>query len=316
MKKSHGVVSLTEIDFAERSFPFSWGPGSDALADSLAAVGVLQPPLLTEGDNGFRIVCGRRRLEYLRERTDATSVLVTALVEDGAEAELFRLALWENRAIREFNLVETADIYLAAEKLFPAARLEGEIMPVLALPRRPRFIKRCRIIASFPEGLRALTAAGAVDGETVDLLGEWSPEACQALLELVAVSGLRRNKLREVVGRIDDLARRDGCAPTESLAAAVKVARVPEAEKVDGEVLRDYLKCALYPNLTKARRDFAARLEKLSWPARLQLEPPPDFEGGDYRLSFTFNGVREWREALQKLAALTGENVNEICRRP
>ncbi|HDS16838.1 MAG TPA: hypothetical protein ENN66_09595 [Proteobacteria bacterium] len=316
MKKSHGVISLAEIDFADRSFPFSWGPVPAVLAESITAVGVLQPPLLMEGKNGFRIVCGRRRLEYLRERTEATSVLVMAMADNCAEAELFRLALWDNRAIREFNLVETADIYLAAEKLFPAARLEGEIMPALALPRRPRFIKRCRIIASFPEGLRALTAAGAVDGETVDLLGEWSPEACQALLELVAVSGLRRNKLREVVGRIDDLSRRDGCAPTQPLAAAVKVAQVPETERVDGEVLRDYLKCALYPNLTQARRDFAARLEKLSWPARLQLEPPPDFEGGDYRLSFTFNGVREWQDALQKLTVLTGENVNEICRRP
>ncbi len=306
--------SLVDIDFEDRTFPFSYGLLPARLESSIANVGLLQPPLLVAGDQGFKIVCGRRRLEAVRKLTAGAEKISFYLVENRNFKELFRRALWENLALREFNLVETADIYVAALEIFAADEIEKEIMQALKLPVRPRFRQRCQAIVGFTRKLRDLLAVGSIDAETVDLLREWSTDERAALTDLIEETGLRRNKLREVVGRLDDLARRDEVSPREFLSAARK-AVLGEDGGLDVELLRGHLKALLYPHLTAAYREFAVLQEKLFWPADLRLEPPPDFEGGDYRLSFTFTDSKEWEKICGKLNAIALEDINELCRR-
>ena len=305
---------LSDIDFDDRTFPFSYGLLPARLETSITVAGLLQPPLLVAAANGFKIVCGRRRLEVIRKIADGSGKISVCLAENNSFQELFRRALWENLAIREFNPVETADIYTAAAKFFTVDEIEKEIMPALKLPLKPRFRMRCQAIAGFSRKLRDLLAAGSVDVETVDLIKGWSAEERTALVDLVAETGLRRNKLREVVSRLDDLACRDEVSPLAPLSAARKTA-LNEAGGLDVELLRSYLKVRLYPHLTAAHLEFAALQEKFSWPANLRLEPPPDFEGGEYRLSFTFTGSDEWGKICDKLASVAPEDIDELCHR-
>ncbi len=316
-----GNCLLADIDFADRTFPFSYGSLPVYLETSIAQVGLLQPPLLMAGDDGYKIVSGRRRLEVLRNKTtrktsDEPLEINLCLAENHSLQELFRRALWENLAIREFNLVEVADIYMAALELFVTKELEKEIMPALKLPRKMRFQQRCQAIAGFSRELRDLLAAGSVDGETVDLIREWSVDERAALIDLIGDSGLRRNKLREVVSRLDDLARRDQISPLEPLLAARKFALGEgRGDSVNVELLRSHLKAQLYPHLTAAQLDFASRQENFSWPSNFRLEPPPDFEGGDFRLSFTFTNSKEWEQSCEKLTSVALEDIDAICRR-
>ncbi len=305
---------LADIDFDDRTFPFSYGLLPASLEISVVKVGLLQPPLLLSGDKGLKIVCGRRRLEVLKRLTDGAEKISFYLVENSSAKELFRRALWENLAFREFNLVETADIYVAASQLFTADEIEREIMPALKLPLRPRFRLRCQAITEFPGKLRDLLALGIFDAETVDLVGEWSDDERSALTDLVKDAGLRRNKLREVVSRLDDLARRDKVSPLKFLSAARKAAFCEDGS-IAVELLRGHLKALLYPHLTAARQEFAINQEKFSWPANLRLDPPPDFEGGDYRLSFTFTDSREWEKICDKLNSVALEDIDELCQR-
>ncbi|MCD6533965.1 MAG: ParB-like nuclease domain-containing protein [Deltaproteobacteria bacterium] len=307
---------LADIDFADRTFPFSYGALPARLEKSIATAGLLQPPLLVAGKNGFRIVCGWRRLEVLRKLADESGEdeILVNLAKNISLQELFRRALWENLAIREFNLVETADIYCAALKIFTLDEVEKKIMPALKIPLRPRFRGRCQAISGFSQELRDLLAAGSVDAETVDLIKEWSADERSALIDLVTESGLRRNKLREVVGRLDDLARRDQISPFELL-ADVRQAALDEAGNIDVELLRRQLKARLYPQLTAAHLEFVARQEKFPWLKPFRLDPPPDFEGGDYRLNFTFTDSKEWEEICAQLNAVALEDIDELCRR-
>ncbi len=315
VKKCH----LSDIDFNDRTYPFSYGPLPVCLETSIAKVGLLQAPLLVVGDNGYKIICGRRRLEVLRNESIKKTVtesleFAVNVVENRSLQELFRRALWENLAIREFNLVEVADIYTTSLELFSLYEIEKEIMPALKLPLKPRYQQRCLAIVGFSRELRDLLAAGIVDGETVDLIKEWSVDERAALVKLVLESGLRRNKLREVVSRLDDLSRRDQVSPLEPLSAARKFA-LAEGDSVNVELLRTHLKSLLYPHLTAAQIEFASRQEGFSWPANLRLEPPPDFEGGKFRLSFTFTNSQEWRTTCDKLNAVELEDIDELCRR-
>ncbi|NPA25649.1 MAG: hypothetical protein GXO34_07480 [Deltaproteobacteria bacterium] len=309
---------LAEIDFDDRSYPFSCGPVPERLRKSVAAAGILQPPWLVPGDRGLVIVSGRRRLAVIRELSRSTAAFSEISYLDVADRdpeELFLEVCWENAGIREFNPVESADLFLAAESRSLEGRERKRLFSALGIPDRPRFHQRCRAIAGFPALLREMIAAGRVDGETIELLAAWSTDDLVALVDLAIDFNLRRNKLREVAGRLDDLACRDRI-PVSAVIAACRqaVADDPGGDQVS--TLRRCLKERLYPHLTSAWKNFIARREGLSLPAAIRLEPPPDFEGGDYRLSFSFDGARQWREIVGKLNALTSEEIDELCRRP
>ena len=89
----------------------------------------------------------------------------------------------------------------------------------------------------------------------------------------------------------------------------------PHPYGVDVELLRRQLKARLYPQLTAAHLEFVARQEKFPWLSRFHLEPPPDFEGGEFRFSFTFTSAKEWQETCAKLSAVDLEDIDELCRR-
>ena len=117
-----------------------------------------------------------------------------------------------------------------------------------------------------------------------------------------------------MINRLDDLARRDQVSHLEPLAAACVAVRDAEG-KIDIGTLRNQLKEMLYPHLTAARKNFAEKLEKLYLPADIRLEAPPDFEGGEYRLSFSFSDCRQWQGVCEKLNSIALEDIDEICSR-
>ncbi|MCK5680672.1 ParB/RepB/Spo0J family partition protein [bacterium] len=306
--------NLSEIDFADRSFPFSYGELPRRVVESVEQVGLLQPPLLLEAETGYRIVCGRRRLEALRESGANDEKIEILLAGENRVKELFRRALWGNLALRDFNLVETADLYVRALEIFNKNEMRDEIQPALKVPQRERFINRYLAIADFSKEFRDLLAAGTIDAESVDLIREWAPAEFEVLLELVNETGLRRNKLREVISRLDDLARRDRISPCVPLALACAEIRGDDG-KIEVASLRGQLKIQLYPHLTAVRRDFLNKLEKLSLPAHIQLDSPPDFEGGEFRLNFTFSDSKQWQNACARLNLVTLEDIDELCSR-
>ena len=80
--------------------------------------------------------------------------------------------------------------------------------------------------------------------------------------------------------------------------------------------IREYLFEQLWPNLTAARRAFAARREQLNLPPGIVIEPPPAFEGDRFRAAFTFTDSHEWSALCRKLGAIAPEAIDELCRRP
>lgn len=309
-----GSCRLSEINFKDRSYPFSFGATPQNLIESIKQVGLLQPPLLQAAATGYKIVCGRRRLEVLRQSGASDVEVKFWVAPEGQFKKLFHRALWENLAQREFNPVETADIYNRALEVFSKDELRCELRPALKIPDRERFHKRYQTIAGFSPELRELVAAGIIDPESVDLINEWGDTELAALMALIAETGLRRNKLREVINRLEDLARRDRVSPCEPLARAGVAVRDVEG-RIEISALRSQLQEQLYPHLTTARKNFAEKLEKLSLPADISLAAPPDFEGGEFRLSFSFSDRRQWQGACKKLNSIAGEDIDEICSR-
>ena len=56
-------VSIKSINVDDQLTNFSWGVPADSLQQSIEEVGVIHPVTLVPIGNGFRIVCGHRRVK-------------------------------------------------------------------------------------------------------------------------------------------------------------------------------------------------------------------------------------------------------------
>jgi hypothetical protein len=302
--------TLSEIDFLDRSFPFSYGSLPENLSTSIRHVGILTPPLLKTGPRGYVIVCGRRRLEAARKVFGKKLKINAFLVaEDEQTGRLFALAFWDNLAQRSFNLVEKADIFVCLEALFEKAEMRSEFLPALEIPAKNRFIERYRAISGLPESSRSLLAQGKMDGETVDLLKSWQPDEIEQLIDLLDGMSFNRNKLKEIVKLFDDLAGRDRETPAEIFSLIRE--HYPDCLE-SAAALRRQLDNWMFPFLSEAENRFQELCRSLQLAENLRLIPPPSFEGNAYTLQISFRNFNQWQVARDQVAAIEAEKIHEL----
>src|SRR5262245_32166375 len=85
--------------------PDSPGEELDALTASIAAHGVLQPIVLTESPEGYRLIAGERRL---RASMRAGRTTIPAVVRTADEQQQLELALVENLQRSDLNAMDEA----------------------------------------------------------------------------------------------------------------------------------------------------------------------------------------------------------------
>lgn len=309
------LISCTpaEIDFSDRSFPFSYGPPAENLLESVRQVGLLTPPVLQTGSRGYVIVCGRRRLEAVRENFGGKWAIHAFLVAEGeAKEEVFARALWDNYAHRSFNLVEKADIFVCLEALHGTQAIPNAFLQVVDIPPKARFFERYRAIHAFPESARYLLAQGKMDGETVDLLKSWQPEEIEQLINIIDGMSVNRNKLKGIVTLIVDLGGRDRKTPAEIF----NLIRVEHPDCLEsGAALHRQLDSWMFPFRSAAEKRFQELCRSLQLAENLRLHPPPSFEGNAYTLQITFRTINQWQAARDQVAAIDPEKIHELFSR-
>jgi ParB family chromosome partitioning protein len=211
------------------------------LAASIAAHGVLQPVLVTETLDGYRLVAGERRLRAARM---AGLERIPALVRQAGEQDLLELALVENLQRTDLNAMEAARAYRQLHDLFG---LTNEAIAANVGKARPTVANTLRLLDLDPEVQDAIEAGGIGEGHGRAMLG-LVPAVQRELLGLAIARGLS-------VRQVEGLARRlrEGGRP----ARATTAARPADAEI---ERVEDDLRRALGTKVRLARSRRGGRI--------------------------------------------------------
>ena len=236
-----GPVEIA-IDSIERN-PFQPRTAfeADALAElaaSIAAHGVLQPVVVTETVDGYRLVAGERRL---RAAQMAGLDRIPVVVRQADERDQLELALVENLQRADLNAMEAARAYRQLRDQFA---LTNEEIAEQVGKARPTIANTLRLLDLEPEVQAAIEAGRIGEGHGRALLG--LPATAQR--QLLALAVARSLSVRQV----EELARRlrDDATGTPHQGAT---ARQPDAE-IDR--VEDDLRRALGTKvrLTRSRR--------------------------------------------------------------
>ena len=303
-------VEIDGIDAENEEFRISEELDSKCLADSLRAVGQLNPVILLERGARLVVVCGFRRLAALR-RLGVCAVIARILTaEDCRVIHPLKLALYDNLAHRKLSSLEQARAAVKLHDIFDVTRerLIGEYLPLLGLPPRENALAACLALHAARPELKRLFAADALTLASMERLALLSEDEQKRFAGLMAVIRLSASLQKKTLDLLDDLAgmnREPFFAPLKlpEIQDFLGDAKLSPFQK--GEKLHEALYRLRNPRLRRAETDFAAQRKRLGIPGAIRVTPPPYFETTGLRVEFNAASPQKFRElaeALQKAA--------------
>ncbi len=216
-----------------------------ALAESIRAHGLLQPVLVTQTLDGYRLVAGERRLRAARL---AGLDRIPATVRQLAERDQLELALVENLQRADLGPIEEARAY---RQLIDEFGLTQEEVAGRVGRARSSVANTLRLLDLAPAVVASLEAGEISEGHG-RALGGLEPAGQEALLARVVSQGLSVRETEELVRRSREAA---GAATAATNGRHPEPARNPEWERVESD-----LRTALGTKVTLARNRRGGRI--------------------------------------------------------
>ncbi len=290
----------------------------DALGDSIEAIGVLHPVILNETADGYKIICGHRRVTIGQALGFAE---IPARITDSPLDAETRLALnlTENRSHRSYSDIEKGRII---HKLVGAGVSEGIIikkyMPILGLERSKKLFQGFSRVPGFATGLQVLLHEMNVPIRVFSGLSQWPADSLDTAFKLFASLRPGVNKWRELIELAEEIARIENKSPgdilgREEIQAIVAQTGMQGHEKYDRIV--QTLTPLRYPALHDLRVKIARALDQLSLGPRTKIRVHESFETEEVKIEITGRDPKSLIQEVERLAtAVKSKAMEELLR--
>jgi len=291
-------LSLESLHLRDTHYRITTSDEIDKLRNSIAALGVLNPPILRQKAGGYRIVAGFRRIDACR-LLGRRNIRARVLPTDIDDSTSVWLAIADNSLQRPLNLIETAR---ALNLLAGVAADEMELSrqaAVLALPDNPSLMRKIMSLTTLPAGLQNRLAAGELAMAMALKLKRLDSVTAESLGRLFADLKLGLNRQRELLSLLTEIARREEMTVSELLTdpAFRNLMSAPDLERSQkAGRLRSLLRRRRYPVMSAATTGFQDLVRHLNLGPGVQLVPPGNFEGTTYTLAITFDRLDQLRD--------------------
>jgi ParB family transcriptional regulator, chromosome partitioning protein len=219
------------------------------LVESIRAHGIIQPVLVTETLDGYRLVAGERRLRAARL---AGLERIPALVRQLADRDQLELALVENVQREDLNAIEEARAY---RQLIDEFGFTQEQLATRVSRARSSVANTLRLL-ELSQDVQAAVESGTITEGHARALGGLDVTRQRQLLDTVAARGLSVRQTEELARRIRDASDPSDELPGDGRPAQDDVAvRSPELERVETD-----LRTALGTKVTLAKARKGGRI--------------------------------------------------------
>jgi len=319
MQYDDKVVPISEIDTIDDTYCLSLHTDPTGLVAAIQDVGLINPPVLRQKDNGaYGIVCGFRRIEACKS-LGWHEINGRVLVGGLSELELLKLALLDNRSHRPLNVVEQARGVQKLSPHIPAKNRLEVLASLLGFPPNRKVYSKISALAQLPKVVLAGLLDGTISFEAGADLSRLAPEEATAFFDVLEGLKLSQNKQREIIRLVQEIAMREDLRSAQVLECEDVRAIVdsPEFNRNEkGSMLRDYLKRRRFPTLVKAEEKFLKEVKALKLNEYVHITPPPYFEERSYTLRITFKNLEDFDKVRETLNAMAKNPALERLLEP
>lgn len=305
-------IRLRAVDLDDHPFIVASQADFEALKESLAVVGLLNPPWLrAKGDGRWQVVAGLKRLRAAVS-LGWESVPAASLPADTPDRRCLLISLHDNAFSRRFTLSEQVFWAGKLSCYFPVSKIAEDFLPLLGLPPSLKFLQRLLSAGTLEDPWHLLLAQERLALTAAARLALWQASDRAAALPYFQTLPLSQSKQEELLDWLELLARREGASVAEILSRPELAAFLEDHAKNSqekAENIRCWLKAWVFPRLVAAQAAFDQGLARLGLKQhpRLRLSPPPAFEGPDFHLEIRFRDAQELQNLLQHLLHLAKE---------
>ena len=297
-------VPIKNIDVDDQLTNFSWGIPTDSLQQSIEEVGVIHPVTLVSVGNGFRIVCGHRRI---KTSSQLQTKEIPARILDIAPSDetMLMLNLSENQLHHHYSDIEKGRIlFKLSEARVPEIRIIEKYMPMLGLEKSKKLLDDHLKSNQLVLGLKNLLHELNVPIRIFSVLFNWNTESAIAAERFFSVLRPGVNKWRNLLEWIDEISTRDQIAPLDLF-------ELPElqsilnrndlAPNVRYDRIRQILHSKRYPILSDLRVRLARSLDALKLDDKTKVHVQDSFESDEIRIEMKFRTREEFVGQVEKL---------------
>ena len=302
------TIDLSGIDMDDRRFSFRFFQRpSDELIDSVSRYGIIYSPLVILKADVYKVIDGFRRLEAARlchKRKVLCKVYGSPLEE--WDSACFILSLFLSAGPP--HILDKGIILSKFCRLFEQDRVINEILPLLGHQSNRKVLERLLPLSGIEEALGKALLDGRINHDMALRLMEMESDTRKHIASFFLYFGFSQSKQFEILEYLTDISGRENMSLTEILNETgwSENGQKPADENriKAGEIFRRRLRERRYPTLSGLEREWKDKIASLHVPPAITLSPPPYFEGGTYRLSFTFNDLMGLQEKIEGLKAL------------
>lgn len=302
------TVPLHDIDIQDERFRFSYHFDLEKLAFSIKQIGLISPPLvMRRGDDPYVIVSGWKRIEACL-RLKITHI-PAYLVDEQDDFRVFLISIYENWAVRTFNILEKAEILLKLKSFVKDEKIiVRDFFPLLGIPVNLTFLDIYLKIARLDPAWKKIVYEKKIPLSSIQVLTEFTPEDRERLLPLILP--LNMNKLKEFCQDLYELSKRTGDSP-RVLLSAPEILSVCRAEKLSSlqiaEKVRSLVRLKRYPTLSSWKESFHISLGKTRLTEDVTFDTSSFFEDGEFSMTFSLFDRDDFRKRISKLKELEAD---------
>jgi len=310
-------INIKDIDVRQKPYFLRFERPTNLLEDSIKAVGIINPPLLSASNSRLSIITGYGRI--LASKNLGFSCIPCQIVteKDISYIDSLLINLYDNLVSRGFNTVEKAMAISRLESHLPKDEIIRKYMPALGLSGdNHTFDLYLRIEKQLDNNMKRWLVNDVISFKTLISMFKqnMSPEDISLSGHLISRLKLNFNYQRQFIDILSDLSMTKGISVSKILADPRLEDILEDTQTNQPQKSRnviDYLKKLRYPRLSDAEMKFKKKVRSLNLPAKVQIKAPPFFEAEGFRLEVNFKDGEELVNILKNMVGTRG--LKDFC---
>ncbi|MCK5542415.1 MAG: ParB N-terminal domain-containing protein [Desulfobacterales bacterium] len=315
MFEKEQFISIEKIDLMDKTYRISTDNNISNLLESIQTNGLISPAIVKKEYDRFIIISGYKRILAINEiGSNKTLVKIVKEKETREETDFFcaKLSIIENAFYRELNLIEQAKGVSLLKKSLSIEEISLNSLFFFNTNLNTKFLGKLLKIKSMGNSIHKLILSKKLSMNNAILIKDYEPQILNAFINIFQKLRMGQNKQSEIIVNFHEIALRDDI-PLLELINSSNVSEIIDHENPDenykANLLRLYLSKKRYPELTKAYEEHKKCIKEFKLEPEIKLDPPINFEGEKYSLSFEFKNIKEFEKHVEKLIFIQKNNT-------
>ncbi len=309
MDKFAESVDPAEIDSSFDSYSCSWPGESTRLEESIARVGLINPPLLKRSGGNLVTVCGIRRV---RAALKLSMPRIPCRIVESAgrsDADLLALNLEDNLSVRALGLFESARLVSLLEAFDGDSRssIVERYGPAIGLRGDEYEVSRFLSLHVLSDAVKVFVASKKMAPRQAFRLALLGSDDAGRLVELAGTFALTASQTGEFAELAREILLRDGLT-FEELAPdlADGLESTADARHKQRDAIMDRLRMVRFPRWQEKERAMKSCLDRINGTAGITVHAPPYLENDIFNVRLVYRSCEELAERARALETFAG----------